>query len=32
MCRVQLLRERGQARQFQRSLSLQPDLGYGIDL
>jgi hypothetical protein len=32
MRRFEILRERGQARQFQRSLSLQPDLGYGIDL
>jgi hypothetical protein len=30
--RLQLLRERGQTRQFQRGHDLQPDLGYGIDL
>ena len=32
MRRLQVLRERGQTRQFQRSHDLQPDLGYGIDL
>ncbi len=32
MRRLQLLREREQARQFQRGHDLQPDLGYGIDL
>jgi hypothetical protein len=32
MRHFEVLRERGPARQFQRSQSLQPDLGYGIDL
>jgi conjugative relaxase-like TrwC/TraI family protein len=32
MRRLQVLREREQARQFQRGHELQPDLGYGIDL
>jgi len=32
MRRLQVVRERGQARQFQRGREFQPDLGYGIDL